>query len=150
METLARYLMEHPFLKGLAPRHIDLVVGCASNARFDEGEFLDRQGEPADKFWILRAGKVAIELYDPRTGPITIQTVGEGDVVGWSFLIEPYVGHFDARALELTRAIALDGACLRRKCAEDFELGYELYRRFAGIMAQRIEATQVQLLDVYK
>ncbi len=150
MEDLKRYLVEHPFLSGMSPKHIDLITGCASNVRFDAGQYLDRAGELANRFYIIRVGKVAIEMYHPAGGAITIQTVGEGDVVGWSFLFEPYIGHFDSRATELTRAIALDGVCLRKKVEEDHELGYELYKRFAQIMEQRLENTRLQLLDLYK
>ncbi|MEW6051174.1 MAG: cyclic nucleotide-binding domain-containing protein [Candidatus Zixiibacteriota bacterium] len=150
METLEPYLAEHPFFRGMAKRHIELIVGCASNVRFDAGQYLDKEGEEANRFWIIRHGRIAIEIFNPTTGPITIQTVGEGDVAGWSWLFPPYVHHFDTRALELTRAIALDGKCLRTKCENDHELGYELFKRFAQIMEQRIEATRMQLLDLYK
>jgi CRP/FNR family transcriptional regulator, cyclic AMP receptor protein len=150
MEDLKRYLAEHPFLSGMSPQHLELMVGCASNVKFEAGQYLDTAGELANHFYILRAGKVAIEMNHPAKGPITIQTVGEGDVVGWSFLFPPYAAHFDSRAVVLTRAIALDGACLRRKVEEDHELGYELYKRFAQIMEQRLENTRMQLLDLYK
>jgi hypothetical protein len=75
--------------------------------------------------------------------------LGEGEILGWSWLIPPYNWHFDARAVELTRAIALDGKCLRNKCEQDHDLGYELLKRFAHIMEQRLQATRLQLLDVY-
>ena len=72
-----------------------------------------------------------------------------GEILGWSWLVPPYRWHFDARAVELTRAIALDGKCLREKCEEDHDLGYEVMRRFVVIIAQRLEETRLQLLDVY-
>ena len=149
MESLEPYLREHPFCKGMKPEHVALMVGCASNVRFNEGEYLDREGDRADKFWILRHGRVAIEIFNPASGPICIQTVGEGEVVGWSWLFPPYIGHFDSRALEVTRAIALDGVCLRNKCEQDHELALDLYKRFVSVMEQRIEASRMQLLDLY-
>jgi CRP/FNR family transcriptional regulator, cyclic AMP receptor protein len=149
METLEPILAEHPFLKGLEPRFIQLIVGCASNLRFNAGEYLFREGQEAGQFYILRHGKVAIELAAAERGVINIQTVGEGDILGWSWLIPPYSWRFDARALELTRAIALDGKCLRAKCEEDHQLGYEFLKRFSHIIAQRLEATRLQLLDLY-
>ena len=148
-ESLEPYLRDHPFCRGMKPEHVQLMVGCASNVRFGAGEYLDREGEQAEKFWIIRHGKVAIEIFNPSSGPITIQTVGEGEVVGWSWLFAPYIGHFDSRALEVTRAIALDGVCLRDKCERDHELALELYKRFVGVMEQRIEASRMQLLDLY-
>ncbi|MFZ1682842.1 MAG: cyclic nucleotide-binding domain-containing protein [Candidatus Zixiibacteriota bacterium] len=150
MEDLRRYLSEHPFFSGMSQAHLDLMVGCASNVKFDAGQYIDRAGELANYFYIIRVGKVAVEMYHPAAGAITIQTVGEGDIVGWSFLFPPFIGHFDSIAVDLTRAIALDGACLRKKVEDDHELGYELYRRFAQIMEQRLENTRVQLLDLYK
>ena len=117
--------------------------------RFDEGKFLFREGEEANNFYVIRAGRVAIEIFSPKRGPITVQTVREGDVLGWSWLFPPYRWHFDARALELTRAISLDGKCLRNKCEEDHDLGYELMKRFSEVMIQRLQATRLQLLDLY-
>jgi CRP-like cAMP-binding protein len=149
METLRPILKEHPFLKGFKPQHLDLIVGCASNVRFDPGQFLLREGEEANQFFMLRQGKVALEIYGAERGPIVISTLGEGDILGWSWLISPYQWRFDARAMELTRAIAFDGKCLRGKCEEDHDFGYELLKRFTAIIVKRLEATRVQLLDIY-
>jgi len=149
MESLEKILTEHPFIKDLEPRHVKLIVGCASNVVFKAGEFLFREGEDANAFYIIRHGKVIIETYIPEKGSIAIQTRGEGDVTGWSWLLPPYRWHFDARAAELTRAIALDGKCLRGKCEEDHDLGYVLMKKFALIMSGRLSATRMQLLDVY-
>ncbi len=126
-----------------------MIVGCAANVRFEAGEYIFREGEDANQFYIIRHGKVALELFTPERGVLTIQTLGAGDVLGWSWLFPPYRWRFDARALELTRAIALDGTCLRNKCDEDHNLGYELVKRFAQIIIERLQATRLQLLDVY-
>jgi CRP/FNR family cyclic AMP-dependent transcriptional regulator len=149
MENLERMLTEHPFFKGLNKRCLQLLVGCASNVRFDAGQVIFREGEEADLFFLIRHGKVAVETFAPNRGAVIIQTLGEGDLLGWSWLIEPYRWRFEARAVELTRAIALDGACLRGKCEEDHELGYELMRRVAHVIEHRLQATRLQLLDVY-
>ena len=149
-ESLERILGEHPFFKGLEGPYLELFVDCASNVRFSAGEILFREGEEANQFYMIRQGKVALELLTSERGPISVQTVGEGDVLGWSWLIPPYRWRFGARAVELTRAIALDGKCLRKKSEEDHDLGYELLRRFSSIIVERLEATRLQLLDVYK
>jgi len=149
MHTLEPILAEHPFLRGLKQEHLELLVGCASNVRFEAGAFVFRQGQEADHFYILRDGKVAVELFAPQRGAVTIDTYGEGDVLGWSWLIPPYHWRFDARATEPTRAIALDARCMRTKCENDHDLGYELMKRFARIIEQRLDATRWQLLDVY-
>jgi hypothetical protein len=92
---------------------------------------------------------VQLEIFAPGRGAVTIQTVDEGDVVGWSWLFPPFRWHFDARALDSVRAVAFDGACLRDKCDDDHSLGYELLRRFSPVMLARLQATRLQLLDVY-
>jgi CRP/FNR family transcriptional regulator, cyclic AMP receptor protein len=150
VETLDRYLAELPFLQGMSEKHLHLITGCASNAKFDAGQYIDKEGESANVFYVIRHGKVAIEVFNPASGPICIQTAGEGDVIGWSWLFPPYVHHFDTKAVDLTRAIGFDAVCLRKKIDEDHELGYELYKRFSQVMEQRIENTRMQILDLYK
>ncbi|MFH1892485.1 MAG: cyclic nucleotide-binding domain-containing protein [Candidatus Zixiibacteriota bacterium] len=150
MENLERILRDHPIVAGLSPEHVSLLVGCASNVVFKAGEFIFREGDDADSFYVIRQGKVVLETYVPHMGPKAIQTRVAGEVTGWSWMIEPYRWHFDARALELTKAIALDGKCLREKCEKDHDLGYALIKKFFGIIAQRLEATQLQLMDIYR
>lgn len=149
MESLEPILTAHPFFKDLDKKYVQLITGCASNVRFEAGKFIFREGEEAQKFYLVRQGKVAIGSSTPNRGHITIETLDEGDILGWSWLIPPYNWHFDARSLDMTRAIALDGKCLRRKCEEDHDLGYELLKRFAHIMEQRLSSTRIQLLDLY-
>ena len=99
---------------GMKQEHMDLLVGCASNVRFETGQFILREGEEANSFYLLRQGKAALEIHAPGRGPISIQTLGAGEVLGWSWLVPPYRWRFDARATELTRAIALTAnACAR-------------------------------------
>lgn len=148
-ESLAGMLAGQPFLQGLAAEHVDLIVGCASNVLFEPGEFVFRAGDEANYFYVVRSGRVSVEVIAPQRGAITIETVGDGDLLGWSWLIPPFQWHFDARALNLTRAIALDARCLRGKCDADPALGYELLKRFSQVMEQRLEATRLQLLDLY-
>jgi CRP-like cAMP-binding protein len=108
-----------------------------------------REGEEANHFYLIRSGKVTLQLMTPNKGPVIIQTLHEGDILGWSWLIPPFTWHFDAQAIELTRMIALDGKCLRTKCESDHDLGYELLKRFADILTKRLESTRLQLLDIY-
>jgi len=149
MEDLKNILTTHPFFGGMRPEHLQLLVGCASNVRFDVGKFILREGEEANEFYLLRHGKVALEVYAPARGPINIQTLGEGDILGWSWLVPPYRWKFDARVVEMTRAIALDGKCLRQKSESDCQLGYELLKRFSQVMVDHLQAARLQLLNVY-
>jgi CRP-like cAMP-binding protein len=149
MRTIKELISEHPFFKGLDEQYLDVIAACAHNVRFLAGEYVIREGGEANEFYLIRHGKISLEAFLPGQGAITIQTIQEGDVLGWSWLFAPYRWHFDARAVELTRAIAFDGRCLREKSEEDKALGYELMKRFSYIMVQRLQATRLQLLDVY-
>lgn len=149
VDNLGPYLAEHPFLKGMDPRHIELMVGCASNVRFDAGKYIFRENDLADKFYFIRHGKVALEIFRPIKGGMTVHTLGEGDVMGWAWLFPPHYRNLDCRVIELTRAIVLDGTCLRGKCDEDHKLGYEIMKRFAHLMEQELEALRLRLLDIY-
>lgn len=148
MKTLEPILREHPFFSGLEPPYLALIAGCAANAVFRAGEVLFRDGDEANLFYLIRHGRLALELASER-GAVTMLTIGDGEILGWSWIIPPYHWHFTARAVEDTRAITLDGKCLRTKCEEDHHLGYELLKRFAHILEDRLRATQLQLLDVY-
>lgn len=148
-ENLERYLKEQDFIQGLKEEHIQLMVGCAKNAVFKPGEFIFKEGQSADEFFILRQGRVALETHVPGRGTVPIQTISEGDVLGWSWLFPPYTWHFDARALETVRAISLDAKCLRGKAEKDAQLGYALMKKMAAIMVKRLQETRLQLMDIY-
>ena len=150
METVAlgSLLMNFSLFRDLDQDYMKLLSECASNVRFVAGEMIFRQGGSADQCYLIRHGRVSVEICSPK-GPVIIQTLGEGEVLGWSWLFPPYKWHFDARALELTRAIALDGVCLRGKCDQDPKLGYELMKRFSAIMHERMHAARLQIMDVY-
>jgi CRP-like cAMP-binding protein len=149
MESLEPLIVRHPFFVDLATNDAHLLVGCASNVVFKAGEEIFREGEPADSFYLIREGKVALENLSPDQPSFVFQTLGAGEVLGLSWLVPPYRWCFNARAVELTRAVALDGKCLRAKCSEDPRLGYELLTRFARAITARLQATRMQLLDVY-
>ena len=149
METLERIIAEHSFFAGLESYYTNLLVGCAANVRFNAGTYIFKEGEEANEFYVIRAGKVALEIFAPQRKPIILATLGEGEILGWSWLLPPYQWKFHARAVEDTRAIALDGKCLRAKCEQNHDLGYELLKRFTQIIDRRLDATRFQLLDVY-
>lgn len=148
-EALELVLAEHPFAKDLDQRYLTLLAGCSQNVRLEAGDFVFREGEEANHFYLIRQGMVAIQVYAGATGAISVTTISDGEVLGWSWLFAPYRWKFDARAIEPTRAFALDGKCLRSKCEADHDFGYELLKRFAYMVEQRLEMTRMQLLDVY-
>jgi len=149
METLERIIAEHEFFAGLESYYTGLLVGCGANVRFHPGTYIFKEGEEANEFYLIRSGKVALELFAPQHKPIVVETLSDGDILGWSWLLPPYLWKFHAHVVEDTRAIALDGKCLRAKCEQNHDLGYEVLKRFAQIMERRLEATRMQLLDVY-
>jgi len=149
MRSIEQYLQDHPFFAGLDAADLALVAGCATNVSLAAGEFLFHQGEPADRFFVVRRGRVAIEVHAPAAGTLVIDTADAGDVVGWSWLVPPYSWQFDARAVAATGAVAFDGRCLRGKCEEDPRLGYEFMQRVTRVMFERLVAARVRLLDLY-
>lgn len=149
VESIDVLLQEIPVFQGMKPEHLRAIAACATNVTFDEGQILYMEGDEANTFYVVRHGLVAIETYAPARGRRVVQTVKEKEVVGWSWLFPPYRFHFDVRAIEKTRALAFDARCLRGKCDDDPELGYDLMKRFAQIMNFRIQAARIQSLDVY-
>jgi len=149
IEGLERIVREHPFFAGLEEGAGRLLVGCARNARFEAGQYLFHEGDAADELYLLRQGRVGLGITAPGRGALTFQTLGSGEVVGLSWLLPPYRWSYDAKALELTRAISLDAKCLRQKCDADHDLGYELMKRFMPVLVARLHATRLQMLDVY-
>jgi CRP-like cAMP-binding protein len=147
---LTPYIADHTFFEGMDDAHIELIAGCAKNVRFNAGGFVFRLGDDADTFFILRHGRVVLEAPGPKEESRRIQTLDEHDVLGWSWLFPPHRWFFDARALEMTRALALDGKCLRAKCEADHHLGYELMKRFSALVVERLQATRMQMIDIYE
>jgi len=149
MKKLEELLAEHSIFEGLDAEYIRVIAGCASNVVFQEGEQIFKEGADADYFYVIRHGRVALEVFVPQRGPVNILSVEDGDVLGWSWMFPPYKWHFDARAMELTRAAAFDGTCLRDKFEKDPRLGYDLMKRFAHVMMDRMNVSRLQLLDMY-
>ena len=148
-EDLATVLRVHPFVMDLSEEHLQTLIGCASNIVFKDETYLIREGEIAERFYLIRGGRVALELDTAERGIIRVQTVGPGEVLGWSWLISPYRWHFSGCAVTDVRAISLDGKCLRTKCESDHGFGYAILKRLSQVMEKRLEATQRQLLDLY-
>ncbi|WP_346840106.1 cyclic nucleotide-binding domain-containing protein [Microbulbifer sp. SAOS-129_SWC] len=149
MKPIAEQLCEHPFFRDMATADLGLIGGCGDNAIYAAGDYLARENEAADHFFVIRSGRIAVETFLPDRGPLCLQTLHDGDIFGWSWLFPPYLWTFDARALDEVHAIRLNGKCLREKCEADPRLGFQLMKRFARIATERLQATRIQLLDVY-
>jgi CRP-like cAMP-binding protein len=149
MRGIEDLLGDVPMFAGMEPERLELLAGCGSNRVFKDGDYLLREGEQADTFFAIRDGDVALETFAPQRGALRLETLHPGDVLGWSWLVPPHRTMFDARASGTVRALAFDGRCLRAKCEQDQSLGYDLLTRFVTVLAERLQATRLQLLDVY-
>ena len=149
MREFEELLAEHPFFQGLSPQHLHMVANCAAEDSFDAGSYIFREGEQAERFYVLRKGKVALEALAAPRGPLTVETIEAGEALGWSWFFPPYRWQFSARVLEPTQALIMDGVCLRTKCEEDPEFGYTFLKRLTQIVMHRLQATRLQLLDIY-
>ncbi len=148
-ESLAQIISGHALFSGLDETFLDLVTGCSKNTRFDDGAYLGREGAPADELFLIRHGQVSLQIAAPGRGSVSFMTAGPGETIGLSWLVPPYRWTYDARAAGLVRAIAIDAACLRNKCEADHDLGYEVMKRLAPVLVDRLHSTRLQMLDVY-
>ena len=146
LPSVETIIASHPFFQGMSPHQLRLLNDCAMAERIPAGELIFREGDPANRFYLILKGKVALESNATDRRRVLIQTIGDGEVVGWSWLMPPYFWHFDARALEATQTIFFYATPLREECELDHELGYELMKRMAEVMMKRLEATRRQLL----
>jgi CRP-like cAMP-binding protein len=146
---LTELVAAHPLFASLPDAMAGLVAGCAHNEAFQSGSHLLEEGSAADTFYLLRRGRVALSIHAPGRGSLVIETLEAGAAVGWSWLFPPYCWHFDATALSPVGVIAVDARCLRDKANAEPEFGYELMKRVSQIMLDRLQATQLRLLDLY-
>jgi CRP-like cAMP-binding protein len=143
-------LGKHPFIKGLSTDLISRVAECADGiVHWKDDEVVFRSGGEATKCYLIRTGEVALEMHSPGAGSRIIQTVARGQVLGWSWLFPPYRWAFDARVLTPTDAMVLDGAKVREFLDAERDLGFDLIVRFGGLIAARLQATRLQLMDLY-
>jgi CRP/FNR family cyclic AMP-dependent transcriptional regulator len=139
-------LAKCPFWEGLREDYQQRLLESAMFQKFAAGERLFMEGDPANRFYVILDGEVALESTDGEKAPVLIQKIGAGDVLGWSWLFPPYYWHFDACATKPTTAIFFYGTRLRLACDNDPGLGYELIKRIAVVVIQRLQATRKELL----
>ncbi|MDX1741484.1 MAG: cyclic nucleotide-binding domain-containing protein [Rhodothermales bacterium] len=147
--TIEDSLREIEVLKQMSDEQLEFLAGCTQHIHFKKGDYLIRERSEANEFFALREGAVALEMgVGNRT--FVFHTVGKGRVVGWSWLIPPYRSQFDARALTDVAAVRFDAVCVRQKCEDDPAFGYQVMKRFSQVMAERLIATQMRLVDIYR
>lgn len=149
MESLKPTVNDHPFLRSLSPAYLEILTECAEEKTFTEGEVIFREGDIADRFYLIQEGKVALESrLSPQVG-LAVQDLGAHDVLGWSWLFPPYVWHFQARAMQPTRTISFNGAHLLIACERNHEFGYDLMKRLTQVLIRRLQAAQKQLVKLH-
>lgn len=148
-QDLGRIIDEHPFFHDLEPELRAALVCCAANERFVAGEHLMREGAESHKFYLIREGQVAIEVEPPVRKPIILETLSAGEVLGWSWLVPPHRAAFAARAQTNVRVLSFNGACLLKSMEANPALGFAVLRRFLPVLAHRLSAARLQLLDLY-
>ena len=148
-DPMAKRLSKHPFLRGLAHDHLTLLTDCALPLQFKAGQIIFREGENAKLFYLIEKGKVVLESKAEFGEPVVIDTIGAGDLLGWSWMMPPYKWHFTARAVEPTEAIYFAGTILRDYCERDHSLGFELHKRLSAVMMKRLQGARRKMLEMH-
>ncbi|PYL10060.1 MAG: Crp/Fnr family transcriptional regulator [Verrucomicrobia bacterium] len=149
LEPLAARVALHPFLAGMNRTHLRLLTDCAMAAQFKPGQTILREGDFANRFYLIETGRVVLESDAAIDDPVLLETIGAGDLLGWSWIFPPYVWHFTARAIEPTTALFFYGTILREYCEKDHSLGYELFKRMSMVMTKRLQAARKQMLRLH-
>jgi CRP/FNR family transcriptional regulator, cyclic AMP receptor protein len=149
MQTLDHVIRSHPFWQGINPRYFPILNECAAFVKFGAEQPIFRTGVEAEHFYLICSGQVALETFVPGKGAITIETLGPGQALGWSWLFPPYCWHFSARSVDLTEVISFGGQGLRKYAAQNPDFGYELAIRVGQVVLERLQATRLQLLEFY-
>lgn len=148
-EQEASVLAAQPFLRGMPPAQVRALAGLCEHVTVAAGRRLFEEGASADRFWIIDAGQVTLDASVPGRGRVVIETLGRSDVIGLSWMQPPYQWRFGAVATQPTQAFAFDARAVRNACDADPVLGYELSRRFSGVVVRRLQATRARLIDAW-
>jgi CRP/FNR family cyclic AMP-dependent transcriptional regulator len=148
-EPLVTRVALHPFLAGMRRTHLVLLTDCTIPAHFSKGETILREGDVANRFYLIESGKVVLESGEDFGEPAVVDTIGPGDLLGWSWMFPPYVWRFTARGIEPTDTIFFYGTILRKYCEKDHSLGYELFKRITPVMLRRLRAARNKILSIH-
>lgn len=146
---LEKAIAAHPFLIGMSEHHLALLADCAIRTQFEAEQIIFREGETANRFYLIEHGAVVLEAASGENPAVAIETLHDGDLLGWSWLFPPYVWHFTARATHPTTAIFFYGTVLREYCEKDHSLGFELFKRMSEVMTRRLQNARARLLASY-
>ncbi len=145
----ADQLAGHPFLAGFGTGHLVTLAAVARPVDLPAGRRLFSEGGAAERFWLIQSGSIALDIEVPGRGAVLVETLGAGQVLGWSWLEPPYRWHFGAVTRAATRAVEFDAPAVRDLCEADPVFGYRLVRRFIPVLVDRLQASRIRLLDLY-
>jgi len=148
-EAIGDRVLSHPFFVGIDPTLVHAMASKAELRTYEVGEMLVREGKPAEEFFLVFEGKVALEVGASDRAGITVETIGRGEILGWSWLVSPHRWRFDARAIKPTSVIAINAASARYALAAHPAFGYQFLMKLLPVIAERLENTRVQLLDIH-
>jgi CRP/FNR family transcriptional regulator, cyclic AMP receptor protein len=146
IEVTAAALAAHPFLRGMPDDRLSVLAEYACDVRFPARYRLFEDGGSATRFWLIQSGHISLDLHIPGEGPVVIETIGMGELLGWSWLFPPYRWAFGAVSATPVEAFEFDAPAVRGACAADLELGYEFSQRISRVLARRLQATRVRLI----
>lgn len=147
-QALQAMLRKHPFVEAFEPAHVEKLAALATNVRFARDQVVFHEGDECSEFYMIVSGTIALENEEPGH-TLRVQTLGAGDELGWSALLMGSGKHFQARALESTEVLAFDALALLSACKEDPAFGFALMHRLLGVVAGRLQATRLQVHDMY-
>ena len=146
IEVNATALAAHPFLHGMSPDQLSVLAEAARDVRFPARHRLFEDGGSATRFWLIQCGHVSLDLHIPGEGPVVIETIGMGELLGWSWLYSPYRWAFGAVTVTAVEAFEFDAPIVRERCAAYPELGYEFSQRVTKVLAKRLQSTRIRLI----
>ena len=146
-QSIAEYLSSHDFFSELGDEVLEFIAQHTSTHKLKKGEILFQQSERADKFYVIRSGKISIQIPAVMGPTLELQSLGENQILGWSWLIPPYKWNFQSKAEEDSELLEFDGTAILERCEQDPKFGYELLKRFTTLMSSRLEAARQKMMD---
>ena len=146
-QSITEYLSAHEFFSEFSDDVLKFLCECSSMREIKKGQILFRQGEHADKFYVVRSGLISIQMPAIMGPALEIQAVDEDQVLGWSWLISPYRWNFQTKAEEDSELLQFDGVAILARCEQEPKFGYELLKKFAGLMSVRLNAARQKMMD---
>lgn len=146
-QSSTEYLSAHEFFSEFSDDVLKFLCECSSTREIKKGQILFRQGEHADKFYVVRNGRISIQMPAIMGPTLEIQTLGKDQVLGWSWLISPYKWNFQTKAEEDSELLQFDGTAILARCEQEPKFGYELLKKFAGLMSVGLNAACQKMMD---